>query len=70
MAIIEGILVGFILIMIRNIWGRAYSNVTEVVKYVATMMPLLATSNLIDSLQCVLSGKNTPISPPSFISNC
>lgn len=56
MAISEGILVGLVLILIRNKWGHAYSNDKEVVKYVATMMPILATSNLIDGLQCVLSG--------------
>lgn len=59
MAISEGILVGLVLILIRNIWGRAYSNETEVVKYVARMMPLLAASNLVDGLQCVLSGKSS-----------
>ncbi|KAL3838977.1 hypothetical protein ACJIZ3_023568 [Penstemon smallii] len=56
MAISEGILVGLVLILIRNIWGYAYSNETEVVSYVATMMPILASSNFMDGLQCVLSG--------------
>ncbi|XP_059639537.1 protein DETOXIFICATION 16-like [Cornus florida] len=56
MAITEGILVGSVLILIRNIWGYAYSNEKEVVRYVAIMMPILATSNFIDGLQCVLSG--------------
>lgn len=56
MAITEGLLVGFVLILIRNFWGYAYSNETEVVKYLATMMPILATSNFLDGLQCVLSG--------------
>ncbi|XVF09522.1 hypothetical protein REPUB_Repub07fG0100700 [Reevesia pubescens] len=55
-AIFQGLLVGSILILIRNIWGYAYSNEVEVIKYVAAMMPLLATSNFLDSLQCVLSG--------------
>ena len=56
MAISEGIIIGLVLILIRNIWGYAYSNETEVVKYVAAMMPILALSNFLDSLQCVLSG--------------
>ncbi|XP_021638546.1 protein DETOXIFICATION 16 isoform X2 [Hevea brasiliensis] len=56
MAIIEGILVGSILIAIRRIWGYAYSNEIQVVKYVATMMPIVAISNFLDGLQCVLSG--------------
>lgn len=55
-AIIVGILVGSIFILIRNIWGYAYSNEVEVVQYVATMMPILAASNFMDGLQCVLSG--------------
>ncbi|KAI9112750.1 hypothetical protein K1719_016253 [Acacia pycnantha] len=56
MAVIESILVGTVLVLIRNIWGNAYSNEVIVVKYVATMMPILAFSNFLDGLQCVLSG--------------
>ncbi|XVF50532.1 hypothetical protein PTKIN_Ptkin04bG0108800 [Pterospermum kingtungense] len=56
MTISEGLLVGSILILIRNSWGYAYSNEVEVVKYVAALMPLVAASNFLDSLQCVLSG--------------
>ncbi|MBA0559306.1 hypothetical protein Golob_016273 [Gossypium lobatum] len=55
MAIFEALLVGSILVLIRNILGYAYSNEVEVVKYVAALLPLVATSNLLDSLQCVLS---------------
>ncbi|XP_057446950.1 protein DETOXIFICATION 16-like [Lotus japonicus] len=56
LAIFEGIIVATVLILIRNIWGYAYSNEVEVVKYVATMMPILATSHFLDALQSVLSG--------------
>ncbi|KAF8022560.1 hypothetical protein BT93_F0159 [Corymbia citriodora subsp. variegata] len=56
MAVTEGILVGIVLISIRNVWGYAYSDETEVVEYVAIMMPILAASNFLDGLQCVLSG--------------
>ncbi|KAJ1392035.1 Multi antimicrobial extrusion protein [Sesbania bispinosa] len=55
-AIIESILIGAVMILVRDIWGYAYSNVEEVVKYVATMLPILAASNFLDGLQCVLSG--------------
>ncbi|GMJ13493.1 hypothetical protein like AT5G52450 [Hibiscus trionum] len=55
-AVTVGLLVGTVLILIRNIWGYAYSNEVEVVEYVAAMMPLVAASNFLDSLQCVLSG--------------
>ncbi|KAL9659002.1 hypothetical protein QQ045_028261 [Rhodiola kirilowii] len=56
MAIAEGLIVGVVLILVRNVWGYAYSNDFEVVRYVATMLLLVATSNSIDGLQCVLSG--------------
>lgn len=56
MAIVEGILIGLVLILIRNVWGYSYSNEIEVVRYVAIMMPIIATSNFLDGLQCVLSG--------------
>ena len=60
-AIVEGILVGAVLILIRNVWGKAYSNEEVVVKYVANMMPILAVSNFLDGLQCVLSGSSSSI---------
>ncbi|XP_027343250.1 protein DETOXIFICATION 16-like [Abrus precatorius] len=56
MTVIEGILVGTVMILMRNIWGYVYSNEVEVVKYVAIMMPLLAASNFLDGIQGVLSG--------------
>ncbi|XP_074316586.1 protein DETOXIFICATION 16-like [Silene latifolia] len=56
LAITEGIVVGIILISIRNIWGYAYSNEKEVTRYVAIMLPILAASNFLDSIQSVLSG--------------
>jgi len=59
--IIEGILMGTVMILVRNIWGYAYSNETEVVKYVAVMLPILAASNFLDGIQCVLSGFSFPI---------
>uniref|UniRef100_A0A2P2INV7 Protein DETOXIFICATION n=2 Tax=Rhizophora mucronata TaxID=61149 RepID=A0A2P2INV7_RHIMU len=56
LACAEGILVGTVLIAIRNIWGYAYSNEVQVIRYVAVMLPIIATSNFLDGLQCVLSG--------------
>lgn len=58
MALTEGVVLWLVLVLIRDVWGYAYSNEAEVVTYVAKMMPILATSNLIDSLQSVLSGIN------------
>ncbi|XP_042488412.1 protein DETOXIFICATION 16-like [Macadamia integrifolia] len=54
--ITEGISVGSIMFLIRRWWGYCYSSEEEVVDYVATIMPLLATAYLIDGLQSVLSG--------------
>lgn len=59
LAISEGVLVGTVVILIRNIWGYAYSNEEEVVRYVAVILPLLAVSNFLDALQSVLSGKSS-----------
>lgn len=56
LAVSQGILLGLGLILIRNIWGYVYSNDVQVVRYVAAMIPILATSNFIDGIQCVLSG--------------
>ncbi|CAL5186628.1 unnamed protein product [Lathyrus oleraceus] len=55
-AIIESILVGAVMFLIRNILGYAYSNEEEVVKYVGTLLPILAATHFLDGLQCVLSG--------------
>ncbi|KAL7588493.1 hypothetical protein Lser_V15G37164 [Lactuca serriola] len=55
-AILEGLIVGTITILVRNVWGKLYSNDDEVIKYVAKMMPLLALSDFLDGFQCVLSG--------------
>ncbi|GKV43326.1 hypothetical protein SLEP1_g50630 [Rubroshorea leprosula] len=54
--ITQGLLVGSVLILIRKIWGYAYSNEMEVVRYLAAVMPILAACNFLDGLQCVLSG--------------
>ncbi|KAF3332690.1 MATE efflux family protein 5-like protein [Carex littledalei] len=56
LTITGGLIVGSILILIRDVWGYAYSNEEEVVKYVAIILPILAISNMLDSIQCVLSG--------------
>ncbi|KAJ7970314.1 Protein DETOXIFICATION [Quillaja saponaria] len=56
MATIEGILVFSLLILIRNLWGHAFSNAKEVVKYVASLMPLLASVAFLDSIQTTISG--------------
>ncbi|KAL6007397.1 Protein DETOXIFICATION 16 [Asimina triloba] len=56
MVVIVGVVIGSVMLLVRGIWGYAYSNEAEVVKYVAIMMPVLATSNFFDGMQSVLSG--------------
>jgi len=55
-SIVESILVGTVLILIRKIWGFAYSSDPEVVSHVASMLPILALGHSLDSFQTVLSG--------------
>lgn len=56
LSVAEGLGVGLILVCVRYVWGHAYSNVEEVVTYVANMMLVIAVSNFFDGIQCVLSG--------------
>ncbi|KAJ6672658.1 MULTIDRUG RESISTANCE PROTEIN [Salix viminalis] len=60
-AVTEGIVVGIVLILIRNVWGYAYSNEIQVVNYVAVMLPVVATSNFLDG---------TPMCPFRFPALC
>ncbi|CAN6244018.1 unnamed protein product [Urochloa humidicola] len=56
LALAVGVSEGLAMVLVRNLWGYAYSNEEEVAKYVARMMPILAVSIVFDGLQCVLSG--------------
>ncbi|KAA3459746.1 protein DETOXIFICATION 16-like isoform X2 [Gossypium australe] len=47
----QGILVGLALVLMRNVLGYAYSNDASVIRYVSTMVPILAASNIIDGVQ-------------------
>lgn len=52
----EGIMMVLLMILITKIWGNLYSSETEVIKYIAAMMPILAISSFLDGIQSVLSG--------------
>uniref|UniRef100_J3MEC5 Protein DETOXIFICATION n=1 Tax=Oryza brachyantha TaxID=4533 RepID=J3MEC5_ORYBR len=56
MAVSEGLVVGLVLVCVRYVWGRAYSNEEEVVRYVAKIMLLISVASFFDGIQCVLSG--------------
>jgi MATE family multidrug resistance protein len=42
---------GLVMVLIRNLWGYAYSKDERVIKYIARMLPLLAISFLFDCVQ-------------------
>ncbi|KAG0452232.1 hypothetical protein HPP92_026072 [Vanilla planifolia] len=52
----EGLVVGSAMVLMHNVLGRAYSNDKVVVKSVAAMVPLVALSHFINTIQCVFSG--------------
>jgi MATE family multidrug resistance protein len=56
LATLEGLGMALVLACVRYVWGHAYSDEEEVVAYVAKMMLVLAVSNFLDGIQCVLSG--------------
>ena len=59
LATVEGLLLSGIAVAARNVWGYLYTNEDEVVKYLSTIMPVLALSNFMDGIQGVLSGLNS-----------
>ncbi|GJN19611.1 hypothetical protein PR202_gb06905 [Eleusine coracana subsp. coracana] len=56
LALAVGVSEGLVMMLVRNLWGYAYSNEEEVARYTARMMPVLAVSILLDCQQGVLSG--------------
>ncbi|KAK7380074.1 hypothetical protein VNO78_32451 [Psophocarpus tetragonolobus] len=56
LAFIVGLLEFASLMLLWKVWGRAFTNVHEVVKYVTLMMPIVASSTFIDSLQTGFQG--------------
>ncbi|KAK7358176.1 hypothetical protein VNO77_00100 [Canavalia gladiata] len=56
-ALIEGSLIAAVMILVRNVWGHAYSNDVEVINYITIMLPFLALSSFVDAIQTVLSGE-------------
>ncbi|KAE8817874.1 Protein TRANSPARENT TESTA 12 [Hordeum vulgare] len=56
LAILEGLIMGVVLVSVRRVWGHAYSDEEEVVTYIAKMVLVIAVSNFLDGIQSVLSG--------------
>lgn len=58
LSIFDGCLLSVILILLRNLWGQAYTNSPEVLAYVAEVTPFIALLLLMDPISAVLSGNN------------
>lgn len=56
LVVVEGLIMGSAVIMFRKKWGEIYSTETQVIRYVASMMPIIAISSFLDGIQSVLSG--------------
>ena len=57
LALAVGASEGLAMVLVRDLWGYAYSSEEEVARHAARMMPILAVSIVFDGLQCVLSGE-------------
>ncbi|CAH2065731.1 unnamed protein product [Thlaspi arvense] len=55
-AAVESSAASFALFMSRHVWGYAYSNVPEVIRYAAEITPILCISIVMDSLSASLTG--------------
>ena len=56
LGVVSSISVSLAIVLMRNLWGYAYSNDKEVVEYISRIMPIIAVAFLFDDMQCVLSG--------------
>ncbi|KAL5724996.1 Protein DETOXIFICATION 16 [Ranunculus cassubicifolius] len=56
LAITEGLLFSITMMLVRHVWGYAYSDEKEVINYFAAIVPVLTVSSFLDGIQSVLSG--------------
>lgn len=56
MAIVEGTMLSFAMVMLRNVWGHVFTSVKEVVAYVGRIMPIVAAVSFLDAIQITLMG--------------
>ncbi|KAF8721673.1 hypothetical protein HU200_022845 [Digitaria exilis] len=55
-ALCIGVSEGLVVVLVRDVWGYAYSNDKDVTSYMTRMMPLIAASIMLDCQQSSLSG--------------
>ncbi|KAJ1392026.1 Multi antimicrobial extrusion protein [Sesbania bispinosa] len=51
-----GLLESVFLVLVRKYWGRAFTNVHEVITYMTSITPIAAVSVFFDSIQTALQG--------------
>lgn len=56
LALLEGLHTATLLVSLRFVWARAFTDEREVVDYVAECTPLIAVVHVMDAIQGVLSG--------------
>ncbi|OMO53203.1 Multi antimicrobial extrusion protein [Corchorus capsularis] len=56
LAVTQGVLLSLIAVAFRGKWGYLFTNEKQLIRYLASIMPILAASNFIDGIQGVLSG--------------
>jgi len=56
MVFIEGLLMVLTMILMRNVWGDLYSDDRHVIRYLSTVMPILAIASFLNAIQGTLSG--------------
>ncbi|XP_047163319.1 protein DETOXIFICATION 15-like [Vigna umbellata] len=56
MAFLVGLVEFSVLMSLWKVWGRAFTNVHEVLTHVISMMPILASSAFVDSIQTAFQG--------------
>ncbi|XP_062079869.1 protein DETOXIFICATION 16-like [Humulus lupulus] len=56
MVIMEGLVVGVIVVLLRKMWAGLYSNDKNVTSIVASLMPFIAMSCFVNGFETVLSG--------------
>jgi len=56
LAFLLGLLEFAVLMLLWKVWGRAFTNVHEVLTYVTSMMPIVAISAFVDSIQTAFQG--------------
>ncbi|KAK7380075.1 hypothetical protein VNO78_32452 [Psophocarpus tetragonolobus] len=56
LSFVVGLVEFVVLMLIRKLWGRGFTNVHKVVTYVTAMIPIVASSAFIDSIQTAFQG--------------